>query len=118
MKEGLYAIKWPDAETAYNLLFSTERGLFYWSPFLLLWVVGCLRLFKGTAREVVLFYCLPVIQIAVISGRVWDWPAGPTLGPRYLAPMLPLMALPCALGLQRFRWVGLLLVGYSISRFA
>ena len=115
MKEGVYAIKWPDAETAYNLLFSTERGLFYWSPFLLLAVVGWFGLFKGKVREVLLFYGLPMIQVAVISGRVWDWPAGPTLGPRYLAPMLPLLALPCALGLMRFPRVGALLVVYSIG---
>jgi hypothetical protein len=42
------------------------------------------------------------------------WPAGPTLGPRYLAPILPLLALPCALGVQRFPRFGMALAGYSI----
>lgn len=115
MKEGLYAIKWPDAQTAFNLLFSTERGLFFWSPFLLLAVAGYFHLFKQNLRWMLLFYCLPVLQIMVISGRVWDWPAGPTLGPRYLAPMLPLLALPCAWGLMKFPRAGALLVVYSIG---
>lgn len=115
MKEGLYAIKWPDAGTAFNLLFSTERGLFFWSPFLLLALVGCFRLFQRDLREMLLYYFLPVLQVLVISGRVWDWPAGPTLGPRYLAPMLPLLALPCAFGLLRFPRVGTVLVVYSIA---
>ena len=36
MREGLYAIKWPDLETAYNLLVSPTRGLFFWTPFLVM----------------------------------------------------------------------------------
>ncbi|WCJ60617.1 hypothetical protein NXS98_05665 [Fontisphaera persica] len=115
MKEGLYAIKWPDAETGFNLLFSAARGLFFWSPFLLLSLVGCFRLFRQDLREMLLYYFLPVLQVVVISGRVWDWPAGPTLGPRYLAPMLPLLALPCAYGLLRFPKLGTVLVVYSIA---
>jgi len=115
MQEGLYAIKWPDAETACNLLFSPERGLFFWSPFLLLAVAGYFYVFKHNLRWLLLFYCLPVVQIMVISGRVWDWPAGDSFGPRYLAPMLPLLALPCALGLIRFPRVGALLVVGSIG---
>lgn len=115
MKEGLYAIKWPDATTAFNLLFSTERGLFFWSPFLLLAGVGYFKLFEKPSRWLWLCYSLPLLQILVISGRVWDWPAGPTLGPRYLAPMLPLLALPCALGFQRFPRIGTVLAVYSIG---
>ena len=61
-----------------------------------------------------LTYAVPAIHIIVISGRTWDWPAGPTLGPRYLAPILPLLALPCALGVQRFPRLGIGLAGYSI----
>jgi hypothetical protein len=115
MKQGLYAIKWPDATTAFNLLFSTERGLFFWSPFLLLVGVGYFSMFQKPSRWLWLCYAVPLLQITVISGRVWDWPAGPTLGPRYLAPMLPLLALPCALGLQRFPRIGTLLAVYSIG---
>ncbi len=95
MREGLFAIKWPRLDIAGMLLFSPERGLFFWSPFLLL----------AVAREAELrgkgwWLCigLPLLQLVVISGRGWDWQAGPSIGPRYLAPMLPLLALPCAMG--------------------
>jgi len=50
----------------------------------------------------------------LFSGRTWDWPAGPTLGPRLLSPMIPLLALPCALGLQSFPRIGMPLAAYSI----
>jgi len=115
MKSGLYAIGWPDATTAYRLLFGPTRGLFFWSPFLLMAFVGYPILFKRSQPLFWLCYAVPVLQIAVISGRVWDWQAGPTLGPRYLAPILPLLALPCALGAQRFPKIAIALAVYSIG---
>jgi hypothetical protein len=114
MKHGLYAIGWPDAETAFNLLFSPARGLFFWTPFLVMAGFGYPRLAKTNPGLFRLTYVLPLLQVVVISGRVWDWPAGPTLGPRYLAPILPLLALPCALGVKRFPRLGTVLAAYSI----
>jgi prepilin-type processing-associated H-X9-DG protein len=58
---------------------------------------------------------VPLLQIAVISGRVWDWPAGPAWGPRLLSPMIPLLALPCACGMWSFPKLALPLAAYSIS---
>lgn len=114
MKEGLYAIKWPDPETAYNLLFSPARGLLFWTPFLLVAIFGYWQLIRTDRRMFWLTYAVPVLHIIVISGRAWDWTAGPTLGPRYLAPILPLLALPCALGALRVWRISLLLAVYSI----
>jgi len=114
MKEGLYAITWPDPGTAYNLLLTPTRGLFFWTPFLLMAGVGYVKLIRTDQRLFWLAYAVPLLQIIVISGRAWDWQAGPTLGPRYLAPMLPLLALPCALGVQRFPRIGMALAAYSI----
>jgi hypothetical protein len=114
MRHGLYAIKWPDVETAYNLLFSPTRGLFFWTPFLAMAAVGYWKLIETNRRLFWLTYAVPLLQIMVISGRTWDWPAGPTLGPRYLAPILPLLALPCALGVARLPRIGMLFGLYSI----
>jgi MFS family permease len=114
MKHGLYAIKWPDAEIAFNLLFTPSRGLFFWTPFLVIAGIGYWHLIQVDRRKFWLMYGVPLLQIIVISGRSWDWPAGPSLGPRYLAPILPLLALPCALGLQRFPRLGAFLGAYSI----
>ena len=114
MKEGLYAIKWPDVQTAYDLLFSPTRGFFFWTPFLVMAGFGYWQLIQSNKPLFWLTYVVPLVQIIVISGRTWDWQAGFTLGPRYLAPILPLMALPCALGVQRFPKVGIALAAYSI----
>jgi hypothetical protein len=115
MREGLYAIQWPDAQTAFNLLFSPTRGLFFWSPFLVMAGFGYSELFRRSPRLFWLTCAVPVVQIVVISGRVWDWQAGPTLGPRYLAPILPLLALPCALGVRRWPRLGAAMAIYSVA---
>ena len=106
MRQGLYAIRWPDPETALRLLFSPSRGLCFWSPFLLLALAGYVRLVKLSGKLFWLCYLVPLLQVVIISGRVWDWQAGPAFGARYLAPALPLLALPCALGLLRFPRTG------------
>jgi hypothetical protein len=115
MREGLYAIKWPDLQTTFHLLFSPERGLFFWSPFYFLALLGYPELIHRAPRLFLLTYAAPVLQVVVISGRVWDWPAGPTYGPRLLTPMLPLLAIPCALGLKRCPLLGIPLVLYSVA---
>jgi hypothetical protein len=115
MQKGLYAIQWPDAATAFNLLFSPTRGLLFWTPFLALAWLGYVRLAERSRALFWLCYAVPVLQVVIISGRVWDWQAGPTLGPRLLAPMLPLLALPCALGVARWPKVGLGLAAVSIG---
>ena len=121
MQAGLYAIGWPDLETAFRLLFGSARGLFFWSPFLLMAGVGWG--WRGSQRAkqwLLLFYFIPLLQMILISGRVWDWQAGYTLGPRYLAPILPLLALPCAMGFRRFPRLGtyLLLVSFLMTLVA
>jgi hypothetical protein len=114
MREGLYAIKWPSLETASHLLLGPTRGLLFWTPFLAMAGLGYWTLARVDRRLFWLAYAAPLLQVIVMSGRTWDWPAGPTLGPRYLAPILPLLAVPCAFGVQRFPRVGMVLAGYSI----
>jgi hypothetical protein len=114
MEQGIYAIQWPDAENALNLLVSPTRGLFFWTPFLLLAFIGYPQLARETRSLFWLAYIIPLLQIIVISGRTWDWQAGPTLGPRYLAPILPVLSLPCAFAAQRQIGLSVLLATYSI----
>lgn len=114
MNEGLYGIKWPDPQTLYNLLVTPTRGLFFWTPFLLMAGFGYSKLNQNNKRLFWLTYAVPMVQIVVFSGRTWDWLAGFTLGPRYFAPILPLLALPCALGAERFPKLGIALASYSV----
>ncbi len=114
MHQGLCGIQWPNHVVGWKYLFSPERGLFFWSPWFLMAVPGWVVLWR---RERALFWLTllaPVVLTVVMSGYSWDWRAGWTLGPRYLCPMLPLIALPAALGTQRFPRIGLSLAALSI----
>jgi hypothetical protein len=114
MRSGFYSIGWPDMAIASKLLFQPERGLFFWSPFLVLAVPGYFDLFRRSRRLFLLTYAVPLLHIAAISGRAWDWPAGLSLQSRYLSPILPLLAIPCAYGFQRLPGIAAVLAGYSI----
>lgn len=120
MAEGLYGIKWPDLETMGQLLFSPGRGLLFWSPFLVLAGLGWWRMTSESPMKLWLCYGLPLLHIVVISGRAWDWPAGFCIAPRYLGPILPLLALPCALGVAcRPRWgIGLAVLSVTLMSLA
>lgn len=115
MKDGLYSITSPNFNTAFNLLLSPTRGLFFWTPFLLMAVAGYYTLAACSSRLFWLTYITPLIHAVIISGRSFDWQAGPTLGPRYMAPILPFLALPCAVGVLRFPKVGVALAACSIG---
>lgn len=114
MKEGLYAIKWPDVENLGRLLIGPTRGLVFWTPFLVMAGFGWWWMARERPRWLWLTYAVPVLHALVISGRVWDWQAGFTISARYMAPILPLLALPCAIGTQRWPKLGATLAGVSI----
>lgn len=114
MKHGLFGIQWPNLMVVFKMLFPPSRGLFFWTPFLLLSVLGYDALYKQRNAGFYLVLIVPVVQLLVFSGYVWDWPAGWVLGPRYLAPMLPLLALPAALATRRYIFVGAYLACLSI----
>jgi hypothetical protein len=102
MKKGFYGIRWPSAENAWNLLMSPSRGLFVWAPFFVLSVFGFRHLKPNEKGNAIFFFILVVAQVAIISGY-FDWKAGPTIGPRYLSPALPLLAFTAAcFGRRRF----------------
>jgi hypothetical protein len=115
MREGLYAIKWPDLENLGRLLIGPTRGLVFWTPFLVMAGFGWWWLARERPRWLWLTYAVPVFHALVISGRVWDWQAGYSLSARYMAPILPLLALPCAIGTQRWPKLGGALALVSIG---
>lgn len=115
MKEGLYAIKWPDLENLGRLMIGPTRGLIFWTPFLLMAGFGWCWMAKERPRWLWLTYALPVLHALVISGRTWDWQAGYTISARYMAPILPVLALPCAIGTQRWPKLGGALAIVSIA---
>jgi hypothetical protein len=114
MQHGLFGIKFPNLAVLGKLLFGPERGLFFWSPFYLMAIPGILVLGKTFKQWFWIALSLPLLHILVISGNAWDWRAGWTLGPRYLAPALPILGLAAGIALERFPLPGYLLAIASV----
>ncbi|HEY0548972.1 MAG TPA: hypothetical protein VGF13_05185, partial [Verrucomicrobiae bacterium] len=114
MHTGFFGInRFPDARSAYHMLFGVQQGLFVWSPVLLLALVGYGQM-RRTPKELFLVtYWVPLLQVVAISAYFLPR-AGGTLGPRLLSSVLPLMALPVVLGIARFPRTGLMLTAISV----
>jgi hypothetical protein len=114
MNNGLFGITFPPkASAAYLILFSPGRGLFFWSPFLLMLLFGLKTLYR-ISRPLCIVSCLVVVvQVVCISGYFMP-NGGAALGPRHLAPMLPFALIIASLGLERFYLIGVCYGIYSI----
>lgn len=78
---------------ALQLLISPYRGLFFYSPFLLLGVSGMIKMMRDPEwrREGRLFLAIAVIYFLFLSSFS-DWEGGWSIGPRHLVPILPFLA--------------------------
>jgi hypothetical protein len=116
----------PDPTALWSILFSDYRGLFYASPWLLLALPGSVRLgFRGFGREVAV--CVAIVVLFMwLNASLVDWQGGWAMGPRYLVPAIPFLALlaggvilpsaqPAAPAVRRGAWIAAAaFVGYSV----
>ncbi len=80
------------------LLGSFDKGLFLYSPILILGIFGWPSFFRKYRPEAILCGALIIINL-VITGA-WHSPEGGARGPRLLVPLIPLWLLPSAFLLQ------------------
>ncbi len=113
MSTGFVGIHYPDAYKALELLISPERGLFFWTPFLLLALISCAD-WPRKHRFLCLVCCLvSLLQVVVISGYFFV-SGGLACGPRFLAPVLPLLMLPAGFGASRMPRMAIVLAATSV----
>lgn len=74
------------------LLISNARGLFYFSPILILGLIGIYMLFRKYPLESVVIFSL-ILSIVVFYAKNWAPEGGAAFGPRYLIPVIPLLGL-------------------------
>ncbi len=101
-KQGLISLTYPKLGTLVELAFGTQRGLFLLSPFLLLAVPGFY--FMARQRELrseFLVTLWSVVSFFLFNSSSEMWQGGFAVGPRYLVPMLPFLALPVPFVLAR-----------------
>ncbi len=97
---------------------STYRGLFFMSPVLLLALLGFVYLWQGRRyRAEALVSGLIVISFLYFNSSMKTWAGGFSVGPRYLVPMVPFLAWPLILVLERHgqtSWGKLLFGGLAL----
>ena len=109
-----YGFNMPEAGAIRGLLWGEYRGLFFWSPVLLMSVPGFLYMFRKD-RGVAIMAMIGCLLILLQAAAFYTWFGGNAIGPRYLAPVLPLIGLAAAYGIQRWPEPGLVLGLISIA---
>lgn len=97
------------------LAFSPFRGVFWFSPVLLLGICGMLVWLRERKLAAEARVCLAVFACFFGVNTLFNgWHAGFAAGPRYLVPALPFLALPLVVAFMRWRWFAGILATYSI----
>jgi hypothetical protein len=77
----------------YGLLFSPGKSIFIYSPALILFFVSARR-FMNTHRAEFYLFVLTFLSFLTLHAFWGAWDGGLCWGPRYLLPVIPLLALP------------------------
>ena len=104
----------PEAGAIRSLVWGEYRGLFFWSPVLLMSLPGFYYMFRKD-RGVAIMSMIGCVLILLQAAAFFMWFGGNAVGPRYLAPALPLIGLASAYGIERWPEPGLVLGVISIA---
>ncbi len=92
---GFMSLTFPHLDALWGITFSPFRGLFWFSPLLLLALPGLLLWYRSGERRAAFWVALAsVVVMFTFNAASIMWWGGFAVGPRYLLPMLPFMALP------------------------
>jgi hypothetical protein len=99
---GLISLTYPHLDALWGITFGSYRGLFFLSPYLLLALPGYAWLWRQPTRRPE-FWVLVLAPVAffLFNASSAMWEGGFAVGPRYLVPALPFLALAAGLGTAR-----------------
>jgi len=104
---GVLGVSLPSLEALWGVLFSARRGLFFFSPILLLAPVGLWQILRRRGfRDVAPLTAAITVYVLFAAGFV-DWEAGWCAAARHLVPIVPLLAIPLVSALMNVgtgRW--------------
>ena len=104
---GVFGVSLPSLEALWGVLFSARRGIFFFSPILLLAPLGLWQMFRRRGfRDVTPLAVAITIYVLFAAGFV-DWEAGWCAAARHLVPIVPLLTIPVLFALVNLgtgRW--------------
>lgn len=105
MQDGFFGVTLPNAEAFNSLLFSQFKGLFFWSPFLLLSAVGYPVIYRRSPRLFWITFMTPLAYALFASSYAY-WDGGFAFGPRHLSAAVPFIAVAAGFGFARLPLAG------------
>jgi hypothetical protein len=102
--QGFLSITSPNPQTFLGLTISPFRGLFFIAPVLLLGIPGLILMWQTRKeyRSVTVLLALIIGGFLLYNSSSVMWWGGFAVGPRYLVPMIPFLALPIIFA---FNWL-------------
>jgi hypothetical protein len=99
---GFVSLTYPRLDALWGLTFGVHRGLFFLSPFLLCSALGYWALWQNRKRRAE-FWVLVLAPLAFLlfNSSSAMWQGGFAVGPRYLVPSLPFLALAAGVGVAQ-----------------
>ena len=91
--QGFLSLVGPNVKALWGITFGSFRGLFFVAPILLLAVAGFVVWWRRKQYRLEWAVCLwAVVSFFLFNGSSTMWHGAFSIGPRYLVPMLPFMA--------------------------
>jgi hypothetical protein len=92
---GFMSLTMPHLSAVWGITFSPFRGLFFYSPILLLSIIGLYYWWRSKKflPELLVVFC-SFVSIFLFNSASIMWWGGFSVGPRYLLPALPFIAIP------------------------
>lgn len=108
-------------QSSYILLISNERGIIYYSPVVLLGLIGFYLIYKDEGRRTKAVLCVSVISTIIVMYSMHGDPwGGWSFGPRYMIPVYAILLAGLSVAITRFNRnvfftsVFIILTGYSL----
>lgn len=118
---GFMSLAAPKLEAIWGITFSPFRGLFFYSPILLLGLIGFFRWLRDGSYRLEAWVSLAcVLGMFVFNSASGMWWGGFAIGPRYILPMLPFLCLASCFAItavQRSFWARVLTLGLMAWSF-
>jgi len=114
MKKGVYGVRLPQLQALWQITFGEHRGLFRFSPVLLLALPGAWLLARRDRRAAVLSLGLAAAFLLMNSAYAY-WDGHASFGPRHALAGVGLLCLPIAAAAHRWPKIALLLLAPSLA---
>jgi hypothetical protein len=112
---GFMSLTLPTLERLWGITFSPYRGMFFLSPALLLAAPGLVAWWRSKAwRAEWVALAGVIVSLFLFNASSAMWWGGYAVGPRYILPAVPFLALPIASWLSSVRWKHWLLAGLGV----